>query len=101
MDRDVFTLRLTKGWYVVGCARVSPKKPLHSGVWLNGCRMPYAKWAQGERYLILYQFRTNHVHFKLRQFSPIVGRIQPLRVGGKEHLHRMPKLPCNEGGVHP
>ena len=25
MDRDVFTLRLTKSWYVVGCARVFPK----------------------------------------------------------------------------
>jgi len=26
MDRDVFTLRLTKSWYVVGCARVFPQK---------------------------------------------------------------------------
>ncbi|MNY74410.1 hypothetical protein D3C86_2134360 [compost metagenome] len=26
MDRDVFTFRLTKSWYVVGCARVFPQK---------------------------------------------------------------------------
>lgn len=39
-------------------------------------------------------------HFQLIKLCPVVRRVDPLRLGGKRHLHAVPELSGDECRVH-